>query len=455
MMRNDTGNAVVPVPGDLAEACLADIPVFCAHEHWGSIDPIGMLPEGFRGDVAPDALPTRPVSLWDIVLDPYFGGWVYASGHDPHHAARVQGHDTLGAWWQVAPDAALASIAPALRRQHLTGAFQCIRQGVRLLHGADIAEMTAEVWAKADSAVRLAYEDMFALYERAIALMNISNVIRPVHPEYFLRGADATIREYAFMRPIMRIDPLLALWPEECPRRDALAAATGVEPHDAPSWRAFLGALFDMAAARGNTGIKQLQAYTRPLDFAVHSDSEVVFRGALTDRERRGFENWVMHECCKQAHERRRPHQVHTGTHNLEQSSPMPLAALAKRYPNMNIVLLHCWPFVEESGFLAKHTPNIYLDPCWQTVLNPAFLEQSLSTWLGYVPASKMMCSQDATSIEMATGSVALARGLLGRTLRTWCDAWQLPEATLRAYARDILHNNAVDVYGVGAHCTG
>ena len=255
------------------------------------------------------------------------------------------------------------------------------------------------------------------------------------------------------MHPILRVDPLLDLWPETCPRRDRLAAALGVEPRDANSWRAFLSALFDLAASQGNVGIKQLQAYTRHLNFAHHNDREVRFSGALTAEERLVFQDWVMHECCRQAHERHWPHQVHTGTHNLSESSPLPLAALAKRYPNMKLVLLHCWPFLEESGFLAKHTPNVYLDTCWETILNPAFLEQALSRWLGYLPATKLMCSQDATSVEMAAGSIVITRRLLARALTAQANKWQLPEASIIHYAKTILNNNAVTVYGVGAPC--
>jgi len=441
--------ATMQVP--LETSALSDIPVFCAHEHWGSIDAVGMTAEGFRADAEAGAEPGREASLWDILLDPYFGGWLFQAGWDARGRARAKGFDSMIDWWRAQPVEALTDIQTPLRQQSCTGAFQCIRHGVTALHGADISDMEADAWRQADASVGKAYKDIFGWYKTAMRRMNVSELIRPVHPEYFLNAGPRAEEERAFTHPILRIDPLLELWPENCPRRDRLAEAIGVEPRDAASWRAFISALFDRAAEKGNVGVKQLQAYTRPLDFAYREDGEVTFRGPLRHEEARIFQDWIMHECCKQAHERRWPHQAHTGTHNLPQSSPLPLAALASRYPNMNLVLLHCWPFLEEAGFLAKHTRNIYLDACWQTVLNPAFFEQALSLWLGYLPVSKVMCSQDATSVEMAAGSIMIARRLLEQALTIRGNDWQLPEPALRAGAADILHNNAVNVYGIGA----
>ena len=426
------------------------IPIFCAHEHWGSINAIGMATDGFRSDAQAGATPERDASLWDIVLDPYFGGWIFCAGHDVHKTATDLGYNSLLDWWHKAPEQALASMEAPLRAQHCTGAFQCIRQGILALYGLDIAVMDTAIWKQADEAIKVNYQNLFSWYRNVMKKMNVSELIRPVHPEYFLDATPQADEERALMHPIVRIDGLLDLWPEQCPRRDRLAGALGVEPGDAPSWRAFLGALFDLAASQGNVGIKQLQAYTRPLDFARRSDNEIRFKGDLDAAEKRAFQDWVMHECCKQAHERGWPHQIHTGTHNLGESSPLPLASLAALYPKMKMVLLHCWPFLEESGFLAKHTPNIYLDSCWQTILNPAYLEQALAQWSGYMPATKLMCSQDATNVEMAAGSIVITRRSLSHALTKHSLSWKVPGTSLCACAADILHNNAVRVYGVG-----
>lgn len=435
------------------EEAISRVPIFCAHEHWGSINAVGMDKNGFRSDTVAGAEPQRDVCIWDIVLDPYFGGWVFEAGQDVHALAVKHGHDGLLDWWKQNPAQVLEMLGDALRAQHYTGAFQCIRQGIQVLHGPDITSHELAAWQQADDAIKTRYSAIFDWYQTAMKQLNVSTLIRPVHPEYFLDAGPRAADERAIMHPIMRIDSLLDLWQEKCPRRDRLAAALGVEPRDAKSWRNFITSLFDLAAKNGNVGIKQLQAYTRNLDFAQRSDREVKFSGALDHEEQIVFQDWVMHECCKQAHDRGWPHQIHAGTHNLTQSSPLPLGVLAERYPKMKLVLLHCWPFLVESGFLAKHKPNVYLDACWQTILNPAYMEQAWFQWLGYLPATKMMCSQDSTSIEMAAGSMAVTRRLLTQALVKQGSAGNIPETTVSVYASAILNNNAVAVYGVGMPC--
>jgi predicted TIM-barrel fold metal-dependent hydrolase len=153
-------------------------------------------------------------------------------------------------------------------------------------------------------------------------------------------------------------------------------------------------------------------------------------------------------ECCQRAHDRCWPHQVHVGTNNLANSSPMPLEALARKYPRQKLVLIHCWPFLEESGHLAKTHANIYLDTCWLPVLNPGYYRQAMEGWINYVPAHKMMCSQDSTSVEMAAGSSLVARQILSDLCRVQASVWNTPETVLREHTAAWLHSNAVTVYG-------
>ena len=61
---------------------LADIPICCSHEHWGSILNIGYRPEGFVADLMPGALPPGGTSLVDLLLDPYLSGNLAGNGID-------------------------------------------------------------------------------------------------------------------------------------------------------------------------------------------------------------------------------------------------------------------------------------------------------------------------------------------------------------------------------------
>lgn len=424
------------------------LPNFCAHEHWGSIDAIGTVSEGYRADTEQGATPTRPVSLFDLLLDPYFRGHLTAAGADPAAATRAAGFANVQAWAAEDPDAAWSAVAGCVEPQLLTGTFQCIRRGIMALHGADIGgEFDL---AALNTSIAARYERLFHWYRGVMDTAGFSGLIRPVHPEFYVRESspESAREERAMTHTVLRIDPFLSLWEEESPRRDGLAKAAGVYPRDAESWRAFLAKWFDIAAHGGAVGIKQLQAYGRTLDFAPIRDEDVVWRGTLAPPQATAFEDWVVHECCRLAEARGWPHQVHTGTHNLGQSSPMPLAALAARYRGMKIVMLHNWPFIDECGWLAKYTPNIYIDTCWQPVLSPSFFSRAMRQWLTYVPANKIMCSHDSTSVEMAVGSSLFTREILAGTLEDGARAAQLPSNRLDGLAARLLHGNAAEVYG-------
>lgn len=432
---------------------LLNMPNFCAHEHWGSIAAVGGGEDGFRADTEAGACPVRPVSVWDLVLDPYGGGWMHSGGTNPDQLARDGGGgDSFAAWWAVAPEAAFSAIRPHLEHRRLTGVFKCTARGVRFLHGVDLAQLGFDDWLEADKRIGAAYGDLHAWHRSAMKSAAFSGLIRPVHPLYYWRAenAAAAAAERAYCGTILRIDPLVRMWREKCPARDELAQATGVDPVDVRSWREFIGRICDRAAANGGTGIKQLQAYSRDLDFSVVDGKNVRFRGELDETQQRAFGDWVVHECCRQAHDRGWPHQVHVGTNNLTESGPLPLEALARRYPKMNVVMLHCWPFLSESGYLAKMCPNMFADTCWQPILNPEFLHRSFMEWLGYVPLHKIMCSQDATSVEMAVGSSQYQKEMLLFEIEGECGGMSLDQGARRGAALALLHNNAVRVYGVG-----
>ncbi|MHB9034705.1 MAG: amidohydrolase family protein [Anaerolineae bacterium] len=429
---------------------LHGIKSYCAHEHWGSIAALGTFPGGFRADIAGGVEPTRRVGLLDLLIDPYFGGNLANAGITTRtlaEALQVKDLFTLSSTdlAQLWP-----KIVELLRGQLLSGTFMSLRLGIRELYSIDILRPSGQDIAELDMRVGQNYTDIFSWYRRTMKKCSFSALIRPVHPEFYLKAVATTaeIEEAALMRTVLRIDPLLDFWKPESPRREALASSLGIDPADAPSWRMFINALFDLAGQRGAVGIKQLQAYSRPLAFSYRQDHEVRFRGNLTPGEVRVFQDWVVHACSSQAHERSWPQQVHVGTHNLGESAPLPLLDLARRYPRMNIVQLHCWPFLTEAGWLSKQVPNIYIDTCWLPILNPEYYRQALAGWINYVPSHKLCCSHDATSIEMAAGSLAIAQGIAGRVLAEQRSTMTTSDEQLFTAASAFFYDNAVSLYG-------
>jgi predicted TIM-barrel fold metal-dependent hydrolase len=437
-----------------SEINLELLPNFCSHEHWGSIESIGMDPdhEGFRADTVAGARPQRATSIWDLVLDPYMGSTMVANGVDLQSIPKTKGYPSQREWWIEDPDKALKYFNSAFKSYQMTGVFQCLRRGIKHLYNIDIASFKMEDWKNADTGIRENYENIFSWYGTAMKKASFSELIRPVHPEFYTKeeSSASANEELSFTHTIMRIDPLMDMWKATCARRDTLSEIAGIDPADAGSWREFIRKIFDLAAKHKTTGIKQLQAYFRTLDFQPRNDSEIRFRGALSGTEIIAFQDWVMHECCKQAHERHWPHQVHVGTNNLPSSNPLPLESLALKYPQMKIVMIHCWPYFKEAGYLARNRANMYIDTCWLPVLNPNFFSEAMEMWLNYVPLHKIMMGHDSTSIEMAVGSSLFTREILTEKLGNQQIKLQLPSRELVQAAANLLHNNAVRLYGIG-----
>ncbi len=432
---------------------LAGIPNFCGHEHWGSIGSIGRSGGGFRADAEQGATPSRRTGLVDILLDPYIGMKLAAAGVFPDDAAKPAGAKNIQDLAARSVVEAMKVLRPLLRPFRLVGIYQCIRRGLLALHGLDMESPDEEVITRLDAAVAERYRDIFGWYSLAMGKAGFSELIRPVQPEFFLhqQSAETAAAEARFTHTLLRIDPLMELWRPQSGRRELWAKTLGVEPVDAKSWRRFLGELFDLAARHKTLGIKQLQAYSRSLAFRGVADSEVVWRGELTDQQRVTFQDWVMDECCKQAHDRRWPHQVHVGTHNLPQSRPLPLGDLAARYPRMKLVMLHCWPYLKEAGWLAGNYWNVYIDTNSLPLHGAGYFHEALSGWLKYVPTHKIMCAHDGTSVEMAAGSALCTREVVSAVLHEQSGVSGLSSAALRGVAADLLQNNSVAVYGIGS----
>lgn len=408
---------------------LSALPNFCSHEHWGSIDSIGRYPGGYRADAEQGATPRGKTGILDLLLEPYLRGLLLSSGAEAGDFAQVR---------------------KLLRPLRFNGIYQCTRRGVLSLYGADLSDLDEASAQKLNEAIDSRYRNPFSWYATAMKQAHFIGLIRPVHPEYYVQqeSAESARSEARITHTVMRIDPFLDYWSGPPERRKSLTSYSGVEPSDAASWRKLLEYWFDAAARSGSLGIKQLQAYRRDLDFTFRASDDVKWVRPSTPAEVRVLQDWIVNECCRQAHERGWVHQVHVGTNNLPQSSPLPLASLARRYSKMKIMMIHCWPFLDEAGALARQFANVYIDTCWQPVLNPVFLEKALTQWWNYVPLDKITCGHDATTVEMAVGSSIFTREILSRVIGAQASQFGFPEKDLVQSAADLLHGNAERIYG-------
>jgi predicted TIM-barrel fold metal-dependent hydrolase len=429
-----------------------DIPSFCSHEHWGSLSAIGFSGDAFHADLAWGVTPARPVTVVDIVNDPYLGGWLANSGFDARAAAVRHGYADIYDMAAKDPGQAFRALEKPLKRVRLTGGYQAIRRGLLALYDIDIARCSSLDWRALDSAVARNYGRMFDWYREAMKVAGFSRLIRLMWPEHYVSGTQTedAQNEQSFTDTMMRVDAFMELWRNDYPRKKALVAMGGVDPRDAGSVKAFLAGVFRKAEAGGCLGTKQAMAYRRTLHYPAVDPAKVCWSGERTPDEINTWQNWVMNACLQETADRNWPHHCHVGTHNLPNSSPLPLQELVPRYPAVKFVLLHCHPYIDEAGNLAKHYPNVYLDACWQVILNPEFLRKALRAWLGYVPLHKITIGHDATSVEMAAGACSMVREIVAETLEDRRHLLGLRKEDIPAVIADLLHNNAVDLYGIG-----
>ncbi|HQP96818.1 MAG TPA: amidohydrolase family protein, partial [bacterium] len=435
--------------GDLAQEIQA-LPNISGHEHWGSIPIIGNCDGGFHADLKAGIEPEN-ASLFDLLFEPYSGMNFQAMGVDPHADAKAQGLESMADWGRKDPQSAWQSAKRIYQPARSTGWFSCTAQGIQALYDVDLhalfddSSSNIEPVLRLDQAIRERYRSLVAWYKEAMQKLRIETILRPVQLEFGYRQDNAGERD--ILSPLLRIDQYCSFYQKRTSAIEFCVQHTGVDPKNADEFREFLSKCFEAADKTGFRGTKQLQAYSRPLNFERPKDSDVCFE-ATDDREkRRIFGNFVVYECMELTAKRDWPHQVHVGTHNVPRSEPLALEPLVRAFPQVRFVLLHCWPFIRESAYLAKSRPNVFLDTCWTPVLSPAIFREFMDLTVGYLPDIKVCIGHDSTSIEMAAGSAAVSRSILSQVLEERIQSKFLTMDSAIALAKRYLADNAREVY--------
>ena len=204
--------------------------------------------------------------------------------------------------------------------------------------------------------------------------------------------------------------------------------------------------------------IKQLQAYYRRIDFAYRTDIEVEKAFLLLEKSKINKEkfskqdmfiiqDYTMRRMLEVADTRKLPYQIHTGMTNLSNSNPNLLESIFNKYPNLQLVLLHTYPFVSTACFLARAVHNVYLDTSWQVLQSPGILKKCLNEWIGMVPYKKITLSIDATNLEEYYGGQVMTVKILTDVLEKKQENAEITEKTAKKIALALLFDNANDLY--------
>jgi hypothetical protein len=204
----------------------------------------------------------------------------------------------------------------------------------------------------------------------------------------------------------------------------------------------------EIAAARSNgfVALKTIAAYRGGLDLDALSPSVRVDR---VEGTRLRYALLAALE-ANEATEDPLPVQVHCGFGDsdlhLARSDPSYLKPLIERFRETAFVLLHCYPFVREAGWLAHVYGNVWFDVSL-TIPHVARPAEVLREALELAPASKLLYASDAARTpELYYLAAKWWREALAEVLDE-----ALPEDEAERDGRAILRENALALYRLAA----
>lgn len=219
------------------------------------------------------------------------------------------------------------------------------------------------------------------------------------------------------------------------------------------------------AATRDAVGLKSIVAYRDGLDFDPErpSDDEVADAAAawldeiartgrirITDPVLLRFGIWCGVDLAL-------PLQFHVGYGDadvdLARCNPLLMTAWLKatRESGASVMLLHCYPYHREAGYLAQVYPHVYCDVGLAINYTGARSAAVIAESLELTPFHKALFSTDTFGLpELYYVGAALFRQGLTETLRDWVDRGHASAADAVRIAELIGNGNALRVYRLG-----
>jgi uncharacterized protein len=151
-----------------------------------------------------------------------------------------------------------------------------------------------------------------------------------------------------------------------------------------------------------------------------------------------------------------KPLQFHVGFGDrdcdLHKANPLHLLDFLRRSGDTPIVLLHCYPYEREAGYLAQAFNNVYLDGGLSINYLGARAPAFIGRLLEMAPFRKILYSSDGFGpVELHYLGAALWRNGIHRVLRGFVEDGDWGEADAIRVVGLIAHENAARVYRLGA----
>jgi len=216
---------------------------------------------------------------------------------------------------------------------------------------------------------------------------------------------------------------------------------------------------FDLAVKNGVVGVKCGIAYLRILSFedVKRENAEKVFNELVNQGwsiNSKQLHDYMMHQIIKQAEKNNLPMIFHTGLqagngNTIENSKPVYLVNLLKKYPNVDFVFYHGgFPYGGELTTIIKNFPNAWLDLSWLYIISPSYAKNFLHEWLETIPASKIMAfGGDASSAEATYAHLIIAKQVVSQVLIEKVQTGYFTEQESKNIAKMIFYDNALSFY--------
>jgi hypothetical protein len=206
------------------------------------------------------------------------------------------------------------------------------------------------------------------------------------------------------------------------------------------------------ARANGFVGLKTVAAYRSGLDIAAPDATGAAdtLRSASRRIEDKALLELLLDDAldANAATGAPLPVQVHSGFGDsdlfLPRADPTLLGPLIERYAGTPFVLLHCYPFVRQAGWLAHVYGNAFLDVSL-TIPHVWRHAEMVREALELAPVSKLLYASDAARTPELY--FLAARGWRAALAEVLADALEPAEA--EAAARRVLRENALALYGL------
>lgn len=213
--------------------------------------------------------------------------------------------------------------------------------------------------------------------------------------------------------------------------------------------------------ARNAVGLKSIVAYRYGFDFDPQRPSQAEVIAAVDEHLRSGASRvsditllryglWAGVDLAM-------PLQLHTGYGDpdldLHRCDPLLLTRWLKSIESSgtDILLLHCYPFQRNAGYLAQVFPHVYLDVGLAINYVGSRSEEVIAESMELAPFSKILFSSDAWGpAELHYLGAKLWRRGTARLLDRWVADGEWTEDDAVRVARMIASENAVRVYRLG-----